>query len=112
MGFFSRFFRKLFEPTPDKKGAIGEYEIALAIWKEIRRGLKGYYLQNLYLPKGDGSTSEIDLLLISTKGLFLIESKKFRRLYFWGRQKKRLDCGFICRQKLARPENDRKAQIL
>jgi hypothetical protein len=82
MGFFSRFFRKLFEPTPDKKGAIGEYEIALAIWKEIRRGLNGYYLQNLYLPRGDGSTSEIDLLLISTKGLFLIESKNFAGYIF------------------------------
>lgn len=63
--------------SPQAKGAAGEQLIASALQKEIRRGLDGYILNNIYLPKQGGGTSEIDILLISSKGLFVIESKNY-----------------------------------
>lgn len=77
MSFVFSILKKLFEPSSDQKGALGEHEIASIVQKELRRGLKGFVLRNLYLPKSDGNTSEIDVLLVSTKGLFLLESKNF-----------------------------------
>ena len=40
-------------------------------------GRKGKILKNLYLPKNDGGTSEIDLVYITQKGIFVIESKNY-----------------------------------
>ena len=34
-------------------------------------------LRNIYIPKDDGSTSEIDVLYISRKGIFVFESKNY-----------------------------------
>ena len=74
---FFRSLQRVWEPSPGQKGALGENEIYHAILKEIKRGIYGYCLHNLYLPKKDGSTSEVDILFISVKGLFLIESKNY-----------------------------------
>lgn len=43
----------------------------------MRRDLYGYVLNNLYVVKADGGTSEIDMLLVCTKGLFVFESKNY-----------------------------------
>lgn len=40
-------------------------------------GRKGKVLRNVYLPKDDGTTSEIDVLFITQKGIFVIESKNY-----------------------------------
>lgn len=40
-------------------------------------GRKGKTLQNLYLPKDNGGTSEIDVVYITQKGIFVIESKNY-----------------------------------
>ncbi len=40
-------------------------------------GRDGYTLRNVYLPKDNGETSEIDLLFITQKGIFVFESKNF-----------------------------------
>lgn len=40
-------------------------------------GRKGKTLRNVYVPKDDGSTSEIDLLYITQKGIFVFESKNY-----------------------------------
>lgn len=40
-------------------------------------GRKGKSLRNVYVPKGNGETSEIDLLYISPKGIFVFESKNY-----------------------------------
>ena len=40
-------------------------------------GRKGKILKNVYLPTEDGGTSEIDLLYITQKGIFVIESKNY-----------------------------------
>ena len=38
-------------------------------------GRKGKVLRNLYVPKENGETSEIDVVFITQKGIFVIESK-------------------------------------
>ena len=59
---------------------IGEYGEMLTE-RELRLvslfGRKGKVLKNLYLPKEDGGTSEIDLVYITKKGIFVIESKNY-----------------------------------
>ena len=40
-------------------------------------GCKGKVLKNIYIPKGNGETTEIDLIYITPKGLFVIESKNY-----------------------------------
>lgn len=40
-------------------------------------GRKGYVLRNVYVPKDNGETSEIDVLFITQKGIFVIESKNY-----------------------------------
>ena len=55
------------------KGARGEY----LIYKELSPWLDAgaRMLFNVYVPKSDGTTSEIDDLLINRAGIFVIESK-------------------------------------
>lgn len=40
-------------------------------------GRSGKILRNVYVPKEDGETSEIDVLFITQKGIYVIESKNF-----------------------------------
>ena len=40
-------------------------------------GRKGKILRNVYIPKDNGETSEIDVLYITQKGIFVIESKNY-----------------------------------
>ena len=40
-------------------------------------GRKGKTLRNIYLPKENGETSEIDLVYITQKGIFVFESKNY-----------------------------------
>lgn len=40
-------------------------------------GRKGKVLRNLYVPKDNGETSEIDVVFITQKGIFVIESKNY-----------------------------------
>lgn len=40
-------------------------------------GRSGKVLRNVYVPKGDSQTSEIDVLFITQKGIFVIESKNY-----------------------------------
>ena len=53
------------------RGAYGEFLVYDALRRE-----KGRWLFNLYLPKGEEKT-EIDALLLSERGIFLLESKNF-----------------------------------
>lgn len=57
------------------KGKYGEYMIYKRLKDFERRG--GRFLFNLYVPKSNNETSEIDVLLICSKGLFVFESKNF-----------------------------------
>lgn len=40
-------------------------------------GRKGKILRNVYLPKDNGETSEVDVVFITQKGIFVIESKNY-----------------------------------
>lgn len=40
-------------------------------------GRKGKILKNVYIPKENGETSEIDLVYITQKGIFVLESKNY-----------------------------------
>ena len=40
-------------------------------------GRKGKVVRNVYIPKDNGETSEIDVLFITQKGIFVIESKNY-----------------------------------
>lgn len=40
-------------------------------------GRDGKILRNIYVPKGNGETSEIDVAFITEKGIFVIESKNY-----------------------------------
>ena len=57
------------------KGRYGEY----LIYKRLRRleGKKGRFLFNVYIPKEDGTTTEIDALMITSKGILVFESKNY-----------------------------------
>ncbi|MEE1139739.1 MAG: nuclease-related domain-containing protein [Acutalibacteraceae bacterium] len=56
-------------------GKYGEY----LLYKEIKlyETDNGRFLFNLYLPKEDGKTTEIDVVLICTKGIIVFESKNY-----------------------------------
>ena len=58
-------------------GANAEDTVAAIASKALAKGLYGYVLQNVYVPRQDSGTSEIDVLLLSTKGIFVFESKDF-----------------------------------
>lgn len=40
-------------------------------------GRKGKVLRNVYLPKSNGETSEVDVIFITQKGIFVFESKNY-----------------------------------
>ena len=61
-------------------GKLGEH-ICYSIIKNYEKiGCK--ILRNLYLPKYNGETTEIDMLMISTKGIFVFECKNYKGWIF------------------------------
>ncbi len=57
------------------KGAYGEYLIYQKLRQFEKYGAR--FLFNCYLPKNDGETSEIDILMIYRSGIYVFESKNF-----------------------------------
>ena len=68
------------------RGLSGEY----LTYKELTR-LAGNkkFLFNCYLPKDDGTTSEMDLILLHSSGIYVLESKNYSGWIF-GTETKRL----------------------
>lgn len=58
-------------------GANGETNIAFRLLQLQKRGYYGRILRNVYLPKYNDQTTEIDLLFVTRKGIFVIESKNY-----------------------------------
>ena len=74
MGLIGEILSAMFEGDT---GAYGESLTALELkWAKLF-GKTGITLRNLYLPRDDGETSEIDLVYITKKGIFVIESKNY-----------------------------------
>lgn len=74
-----------FFQTAFNKGIYGEF-----LTYEKLRMLPGenIILTNLYIPKYDGTTTEIDLIMISEKGIFVIESKNYSGWIFGNERSK------------------------
>jgi hypothetical protein len=64
-----------FLSSPHRRGAAGERRIRRRLARFEKEG--GKLLSNIYIPKMSGGTTEIDLLLIHPKGLFVFESKNY-----------------------------------
>ncbi len=64
-----------YETLLDDKGKFGEYQTFNSLREYQTYG--GKFLFNVYVPKENGKTTEIDILLICRKGIFVIESKNF-----------------------------------
>ena len=61
------------------KGNSGEYYIYRRL-EQLK--ISKLLLTNLYIPKKDGSTTEIDLLMITKYGFFVVESKNYQGWIF------------------------------
>ena len=81
MGFFSALLKELFI-TPESIGKQGENLTASKLGWVNLWGYHGMMLQNVYIPKRNGETTEIDLLYITEKGIFVIESKNYSGYIF------------------------------
>ena len=57
-------------------GKYGEYLIYKKLHK-FEKDLGAKFLFNVYIPKDNGETTEIDVLMISSKGIFVFESKNY-----------------------------------
>ena len=68
------------------KGRYGEYLTYKYLKHFESKGVK--FLFNVYIPKDDGETTEIDVLMISRKGVFVFESKNYSGWIFGNESKK------------------------
>ena len=61
--------------SPSRKGASGERTVA----KRLRKGLPEEYiiLNDVYLPLADGTTTQIDHIVVSQYGIFVVETKTY-----------------------------------
>lgn len=76
VGLLGRIFN-----DPESRGIRGENEIAVRLKEFDMRQYKGNILRNVYIPI-DGKTTEIDLLYITVKGIFVMESKNYSGYIF------------------------------
>ncbi len=77
---YRRLFNWLFNNST--RGAMGEGKIQSSLELLDFFGYDGYCMRNVYLPRESGRTSEIDLLYVTRKGIFVIESKNFSGFIF------------------------------
>ena len=59
------------------KGKYGEKLTEDELKRLSKYGVEGKIIRNVYLPKENGETSEVDVVFVTTKGIFLIESKNY-----------------------------------
>ncbi|MCF0109647.1 MAG: NERD domain-containing protein [Erysipelotrichaceae bacterium] len=71
----------LYYKDPGVKGQIGESQIVDNLSFEGLKGHKGVVLRNLYIPRPNGTT-EADIVYITSKGIFVIESKNYAGYIF------------------------------
>ena len=64
-----------FSKVQNDKGLFGEYFTYILLRGFERQ--KCRFLFNLYIPKGDDETTEIDMIMLSPKGVFVFEVKNY-----------------------------------
>ena len=70
------------------KGSSGERIIQLMLIQKLKIP-ENQIFRNLYIPKPNGETSEIDILVLSKKGIFVFECKNYNgNIYGDGRRRK------------------------
>ena len=74
-GFFDMLLDEIFDA--DWKGRRGEKLTERELKLVGFLGRKGKILRNIYVPKEKGETTEIDVVYITRKGIFVIESKNY-----------------------------------
>lgn len=74
--------------TSEDLGDYGEEEVQEKLASLDFFGYHGRCLRNVYVPRPDGSTSEIDVIYVTQKGLFVIESKNYSGFIFGKEQQK------------------------
>lgn len=87
--------KESFWKTISDTGAKGEYRTSLALDKS------SFYKKmifNCYLPKNQNDTTEIDIIMLSTKGIFVIENKNYNGWIF-GDEKSKNWCQTLHGQK-------------
>lgn len=68
------------------KGRLGEYETYRLLKSFEKSGAR--FLFNVYLPKGNDETTEIDVLMIGRNGIFVFESKNYSGWIFGDERQK------------------------
>ncbi|MCQ2362555.1 MAG: NERD domain-containing protein [Acidaminococcaceae bacterium] len=68
-------------------GQLGEYGLFLRLEQMEQRGAK--FLFNVYLPMGYDRTTEVDMIMISDKGIFVFESKNYSGWIFGSENQKK-----------------------
>lgn len=68
--------------SPKRLGRVFEKHIVRTLNRLDKHGIYGKALRNIYLPKNEYETSEIDVLYITTVGLFVIECKNYKGWIF------------------------------
>ena len=63
---------KTFSNLLFEKGCMGEYQL-YKVLERLEENNK--ILTNLYIPRSNGQLTEIDLIMINKKGIFVFESK-------------------------------------
>jgi len=87
----------LFQTFRDK-GLYGEYKTFQTLNK---LDCPKHILTNLYIPRADGTTTEIDLVLLTEKGIFVVESKNFSGWIYGHEQHKHWTQTFPNRKKFS-----------
>ena len=79
---------KAYFNSPNAKGRRGENQLERKLDTQSIWGCNGKILRNIYVPRAGGDTTEIDLLYITNKGLFVLESKNYAG-YIFGNESNR-----------------------
>lgn len=85
---FILFLYSHYSDSPNRIGRQGEKAVENVLRHQFFWGLNGIVLRNLYLPKQDNTTTEIDIIFITKKGIFVIESKNYSG-YIFGSESRR-----------------------
>ena len=88
--------RNSFFKTFIKKGFWGEYRI-FATLEKLQK--PHHIVTNLYIPRKDGTTTEIDLIYLTCHGIFVIESKNYSGWIFGNEKQKHWTQTFENKQK-------------
>ena len=69
------------------KGIVGEIVINVAMWLKLDKDIY-HRLNNITLPLADGGSTQIDHVIVSRYGIFVIETKNYKGWIFGGERQK------------------------